>query len=260
MSEKSGHMPTIRVILIFEAIAASPIGLTFTEITESTGVAKSSLFPIVHTLVDKKYLYYDPASSKYTLGLKIFETGNCFLNQFDILEYVKEQMRSIVSICNETCHFAVLSNSDVLYIDKVDSSEPIRMYSSIGKRLPAYGTGLGKALLCMHSPAEIQRLYPDGLKPLTQHTITDFGKLNEQLKEIRKTGVAYEKEESNLQIQCIAVPILKNEKPVFALSVAIPVFRATKESLDVIEKLLVSAKKNIEQMASVADIPLSPLF
>ena len=56
-------------------------------------------------------------------------------------------MRLIVGVCSETCHFGILVGGDVLYLLKIDSPEPIRMYSSGGRRLPAYATGIGKALL-----------------------------------------------------------------------------------------------------------------
>ena len=260
MTKNENHMPTLRVLRVLEAIAGSPEGMTFSEIVESTGLPKSSLFPIVHTLVSEEYLHYSKMFSRYTLNVKTLEIGNRFLNQFNFTDYVRQQMHSIVSICNETCHFAILSQTDVLYIDKVDSTNPIRMYSSIGKRMPAYGTALGKALLCCHSLADLQKLYPNGLEPLTPNTITDINVLAEQLKKVREQGVAYEKEESNEHVQCIAVPIFKDSRPVLALSVAVPVFRAAPDKLELIEKLLVGAKSNIEHITSVKNIPFDSLF
>lgn len=260
MPDKTNHMPTLRVTNMLKAIAESPNGLTLTEITERTDMPKSSLFPIAHTLTEEGFLSYNKTTTRYNLGLKLFEIGNMFLSRFDIMEHIRQQMDSIVSICNETCHFAILSGPDVLYLHKVDSTEPIRMYSSVGKRLPAYGTGLGKALLCRHSLAELQKLYPEGLKALTSNTITDFQELKEQLDIVCTKGVAYEKEESNLHVQCIAVPIMKDNRPVLALSVALPTFRASDEHLDLIEKLLTGAKKNIEQILSITNINLNNLF
>lgn len=260
MPNKTNHMPTLRVVRMLDIISNSPNGLTLSEIAETVSMPKSSLFPIAHTLENEGYLFYEAVSAKYTLGIKMFEIGNRFLSQFDMVEYIKQQMNSIVSICKETCHFAIQSGSDVLYIHKVDSTEPIRMYSSIGKRIPAYGTGLGKALLCMYGITDLQKLYPDGLKALTANTITDFKVLADQLKVIRETGIAYEKEESNQHIQCIAVPIMKDGKPLIALSVAIPTFRATKEHLELIETLLSGTKKNIEQMLSETNISLEGLI
>lgn len=70
-------------------------------------------------------------------------------------------MKAIVNQCAEICQFGILEHSDVLYLAKVDSPEPIRLSSSIGKRLPAYCTSLGKALLCEFSKEELQELYPE---------------------------------------------------------------------------------------------------
>ena len=85
---------------------------------------------------------------------------------------------------------------------------------------------------------ELHRLYPEGLKPLTAHTITDFDELYRQLKEIQETSLAYECEESNELIRCVAKPIYKNNSVAAALSVAVPTFRYSAEKQAVIERLL----------------------
>ena len=86
------------------------------------------------------------------------------------MEEIKTIMTNMVNVCSETCHYAILIEGDVLYLQKIDSPEPIRMFSSIGKRLPAYGTGLGKALLMDHNMDQLRSLYPNGLKKLTKNT------------------------------------------------------------------------------------------
>lgn len=112
------------------------------------------------------------------------------------------------------------------------------MYSAIGKRLPAYSTAVGKALMAGYTEEELRALYPEGLKPITPHTITDFGVLAEQLRQVKEKQMAYEKEESNEMIRCTAKPILKNGTAVAAMSVTIPLFRWTEEKQEFIEQLL----------------------
>ena len=110
-------------------------------------------------------------------------------------------MQTVVDGCGETCHFGILSGGDVLYLAKVNSPQAIRMYSMTGRRLPAYSTAIGKALLRDYTPAQLKALYPEGLKALTPNTITDLGILYSQLLEIRAEGFAYEVEESNENIR-----------------------------------------------------------
>ncbi len=150
-------------------------------------------------------------------------------------------MHTVVDGCGETCHFGILSGGDVLYLAKVNSPQTIRMYSMTGRRLPAYSTAIGKALLRDCSPAQLRALYPEGLKALMPNTITDFDTLYGQLLEIRIQGFAYEKEESNENIRCIGVPICTDGRVSAAMSVSIPVFRYSEELRQKAEQLLKEA-------------------
>ena len=246
MSNKADHRSTGRVLDVLELISASVGGYTLTEICNAIEAPKSSMFPIIHTLHERNFLVFDEITLKYNIGPMAFQIGNSYLNSFDIMKQIRAEMQNIVNICSETCHFATLTGGDVLYLEKIDSPEPIRMISTVGNRLPAYGTGLGKALLIDHDLTELKKLYSGGLKPLTGNTITSFDELENQLQKSRVEGIAYEVEESNQYIRCIAIPIRKNNSIIAALSVAIPTFRYTEEKGELIKHLLFNAKSKIE--------------
>lgn len=246
--EKENHRTTARVIEILDLISNSSSGLTLTEISSKINAPKSSIHPILKTLSDSNFLKYDTNSFSYRIGYKAFEIGNSFLANFNIMAEVKNSMINIVNICSETCHFAVLIDGDVLYLQKIDSPEPIRMMSTLGKRIPAYGTGLGKALLIDYEINQLKKLYSNGLSKLTKNTIASFEELYNQLKQARSEGFAYEIEESNEHIRCIAIPIRRKGTIVAALSVAIPVFRYSEEKAELIRHLLKSEKEKIENL------------
>lgn len=245
---KENHRTTSRVIEILTLVANSSNGLSLTDLAEKMNAPKSSIYPILKTLSNYNFLNYDQINFTYSIGYKAFEIGNAYLNNFDIMEEIKNSMTNIVNVCSETCHYAILIEGDVLYLQKIDSPEPIRMFSNIGKRMPAYGTGLGKALLMDHDLEQLRKLYPNGLKKLTKNTASTVEELHEQLKFARVEGFAYEVEESNEYIRCIAVPIRKNGKIVSALSVAIPTFRYTDEKGELIKHLLKNEKLKIEKL------------
>lgn len=242
------HNPTLRVIRILESLRGQPQGKTLTEIAKSCGMPKGSIFPIVHTLASYKLLRYDELSSKYSIGIRCYEIGNEYIMQMNVSDEIREITKKIVSKCRETSHFAVLDGSDVVYLMKQDSSEAIRMVSSIGKRIPAYSTAIGKALLSGCTDEQVHALYPEGLQKITDKTITSLDVLCEQLSEIRKTKIAYETEESSLNITCIAVPVEKNGEVAAALSVSIPIFRATDEKKEQVKAVLFEAKAEIETL------------
>ena len=186
------------------------------------------------------------------MGYKTYEFGNTYLQSDFVNTEITKLMHNITKNCRETCFFGELVDGDVFYLFKVDSPESLRMVSP-GKKLPAYSSGIGKALLADKSLEELKELYPDGLKALTPNTITDINVLYHQLLNIRAQGIAFEKEESTQFIQCIAIPIHKNNTVRAALSVAVPVFRYTPEKETMIIGLLKQAQIQIETLLNTYD-------
>ena len=97
--------------------------------------------------------------------------------------------------------------------------------SSVGKQLPLYCTGLGRALLAYKSEEEIRSLFPEVLTAYTPHTIATINDLLKELELTRQRGYAVEHEETNLMVNCIAVSLDYNNAPIAALSISIPTFR-----------------------------------
>ena len=253
MKKTEPHHSTQRVVDILENIMyQNDTGLTLTELAQKLGAPKSSLFPIVHTLCQNRLLKFNEGTSQYTIGMKAYEIGNAYLRNGSVNEEIQAIMRDISQKCSETCYFAELVDGDVFYLFEVDSPEPIRMVASPGKRLPAYSAGIGKALLSGKSREEITDLYPDGLVPLTEHTITDMDQLCAQLSEIWNTGIAFECEESTPFIRCVAVPIKRAGTICAAMSVAVPVFRYNQEKEALIIQLLQEARGNVEKLLNTA--------
>ncbi|HBG3218259.1 TPA: IclR family transcriptional regulator [Clostridioides difficile] len=242
------HRPTARILDILEALAESENGYTLTEIAEVINAPKSSIFPIVHTLNARKYITIDKNTSKYSIGIRSYTLGSSFFEKRTIFNYIIDEMTNIVNSCSETCQLGILDNNEVLYIGKVDSPEPIRLISYVGKKIPANCTGLGKALLCDFDKEKLISLYPDGLKGFTEKSITDFDVLYDQLLEVQRTQIASECEESMEHLKCLAVPIRKNGCIRAAVSVTLPLFRANDEKIELIKKLLLNAQKNIQSM------------
>lgn len=248
MTPSREHRSTARVLDTLAYIACGGRrGYTLTEICRQLDAPKSSMVPILHTLAERHYLSMDPESGRYTIGAAAFQIGNAYLENFDAMNEISRELQSITDVCSETSWFATLRGGEAFYIAKADSPEPIRMVAAVGHSLPAYSTGIGKALLADHSVSDLHRLYPQGLRPLTPATITDFDILADQLAEVRETGFSHETEESSQYIRCLAVPLRKNGAILAAISVAVPVFRYTDEKEALIRLLLKNAKQRLEQ-------------
>lgn len=258
-NDKNIHRSTSRVLDILELVAANPSQYTLTDICESTNSPKSSLYPILYTLVARNFLALD-TNLRYRIDYNAYMVGYSYLTQMNFLDNVEKILSDLTNVCMETSHCAILVDGDVLYIKKIDSPESIRMTSHVGNRIPAYGTALGKALLVDCELSELKKLYPNGLPPITSTTITDFNVLLSQIHEARANGFTYEIEESTQYIRCYAVPIRKSGRVVAAISVAIPIFRYSEEKASLVKLLLFDAKSKIESILSSIDTDFKNLI
>lgn len=254
MAKEGLHRATQRVIEMLEQVSRGPAqGMTLTELAVALDAPKSSLFPILHTLCHYHMLSLNLDSGRYSIGYKAYEIGNAYVWNGGLKADIQKQMQDIVDACRETCFFAQLVEGDVFYLYKVDSTEPVRSVVSPGQRLPAYATGIGKALLSGKTKEQVKALYPYGLKALTPHTITDIERLCYQLNEIKINGLAFECEESTEYIRCVAVPIRQEDQVIAAMSIAIPIFRYDPEKESLVIRLLREAQIKLEKLLVKAD-------
>lgn len=253
-NNKSLHNPTLRVINILEAIEKSLDGLTLSEISEKTSTPKSTISPIIYTLLSKDYISLDKNTSRYKIGMKSFLLGLSYKSNSSSIEIIKKEMEDVVKACNEVCQLGILIDYDVFYLAKVDSEQPINLVSSVGKKLPAYATALGKALLSGYSDEKIKNYYLDKMKAINNKTITDINVLLQQIDDIRKGELAYEFEEINKDTGCFAVPLRKNNKVIASVSVSFPLYRASEEKLELIKKVLQEKRVVLEQLINQLDL------
>ncbi len=240
------HNPTLRVLNVLEILSIHNRGLSLTEISNILHIPKGTLSPILHTLLNNKFIFYNENNSKYSIGIMTYCIGTSYSKDLTALDFIKNEMKYIVKETNEICQMGILINNQVLYIAKFDCESPIRIISSVGKKFPAYCTALGKALLSHKSLEELKLIYPIELKAFTKNTITDLNLLEIQLKEIRETSIASEIEEINEQTACIAVPLIHKNKILASISVSFPIFRVSHEKLELIKSTLLSSKERIE--------------
>lgn len=251
MEKNAAHGPTLRVINILELLSGFPGGLSLSEIAHKTNASKSTILPVLRTLAERRFIVLSDKTRRYTIGLAAYCAGAVFDVEKTALRFIKKEMAWVVEKSGEICQVGVLDNGEALYVAKADSKEPIQIASFIGKRLPAYSTALGKALLSAKPVAEVRALYPNGLTAHTAHTITDFDVLEKELLCVRQTGLAHEKGEMTDQIECFAVPLFAQNTPFVktpfaAMSICAPFFRVTEDKRTLFYSLLKEAKSRIE--------------
>lgn len=254
MSDKELHRPTMRVLKILEAVAYNQQGFTLTEMADYIHAPKSSIFPVLNTLVNQKFLYYNRQTMRYFIGMKAFEVGQTYAKQTNVLKDISEIILNMVNVCGESSHFAVLDDGNIFYLITHDLPDRVRILTTVGARMPAYATSLGKALLLDHTLEQLESMYPSQLAPLTHRTIPTVAALYQQLQDFQSEQITFESGESNANITCHAVPIRKNRQIIAALSVSIRLDRYSAEKAELVKALLKNAKAKIEALVQDVDV------
>ncbi|KXO14772.1 IclR family transcriptional regulator [Peptoniphilus sp. GNH] len=250
------HKPTWRTLKVLELIDDNwDKKFNLSDISEQTSIPKSTLSPILSTLVDLNYLSLK--DGKYCISFKLFQLGLSYSGDLSLLSFIKEEMESLVEDIGELSQFGILTESNVLYLEKVNSKDSIEVVSAVGKKLPAHVTSLGKAILAEMPVEKIRKIYPDGkLEKIGPNSITDFDEFLLELERIRKRGYSIEKEEASANVCCVAVPIEIDGKIKSALSVSYPSFKDCKSKTEVIAQKLLEKKKLIEKIVKIQGFKL----
>ncbi|EQD37767.1 transcriptional regulator, IclR family, partial [mine drainage metagenome] len=136
-----------RVVILLDALAHSPPGLSFSDLLISTDIPKSSLHGLLKTLLRRRIVAFDERSKTYMIGTKLWELAMAYTRQLQIVPLAWPDIEELSQKVGETVQMGVLDGADIVYIAKAESRHPLQMVSHVGSRLPAYATAIGKALL-----------------------------------------------------------------------------------------------------------------
>lgn len=257
------HRTTYRILTLLSKLSQYENGLTFTELQQLIDIPKGTLSPILHTMEHMRFIAHSSATGRYRIGINAYLVGITYGNSNAELQFITDEMQRVVNACRETCQLGILQGSDVIYVAKVDSPLPIRLFSDVGKVFPAYCTAIGKAILSGFDRADIKELLPATFPAHTPHTLKNIDELYEQLEDVRHTGFARDFEEITEGITCIAVPVHINGAIKYGMSVTTPSYRLDEKKQLLIESLLKSAQNHIEQaqvqFASSSILPQSKI-
>lgn len=209
-----------RVSEILRAYQHDERSMTVSELGRRAGIPKASVSRIIAELVEVGFL--EREGNDIRLGIRLFELGQQASRPTDLRKFALPHMTELMKATGQTVHLAVLEGTEVVYVQILRSRSTPPLPSRLGGRLPAYATGVGKALLAHSSPELIDEVCSGELTPLGPKTITDPVQLRRELDAIRVNHLAYEREESTVNVGCAAAPILNSMgKPIAALSVSV---------------------------------------
>lgn len=240
-----------RGLELLEALAAADGPQTGADLSRNLGLPRSTVHDLLRSLVTLGYAReVDPQTHAFALGPAVLTLGHSYLAALDFNAEATKAAREVSERTGETAQVAVLDGADALYVAKAESRNNLRLVSAVGRRLPAHLTGVGKALLAHLSEAELDQLFAgsEQLSTMTEHSIGTLAELKEQLREIRRTGLAYDYCESNPDVACVAAPIFDAEgRATAGLSLSLPVTRWSAAYRDALAGHLLDATRRLSQ-------------
>ena len=210
-------------LLLLETIETSPSPVSLKDLALKLRWDKATIHRLLLTLERRGYLLRDQGTKRYTLGLKIFGLYDSLIRNFDIQQTTRPFMQKVAEQTGETTHLAVAVGREIVFIDRIASTETLFVNTQIGAREPLHCTALGRAILAFLPEEQLQELLPSPLVQYTPRTITGMAELRKALHKVKDRGFALDREEYVLGIHCIGAPILDHEgTPIAALGISGP--------------------------------------
>ncbi len=236
-----------RAFEIIDMVAQAETGVTISQVHRRLHLPLSSVATILYTLQSLGYVERDPENSGYKLGLKLLSLSRR-LDHMDLVIRCHNLLGALVAESGLTGHLAVLRGDESIYVDRVAGSGLIQFSSYVGMTWPAYSSGVGKVLLAYLQPQELkQKMTIMKLKPVTGKTIVSKTRLKNQLLKVRSLGFAWEIDEGEVGVGCVAAPVLGPAQQVMA---AVSVTGTTPQIKSRIASLGRVTKKYANQMSA----------
>lgn len=205
----SGDGTVGKALDVLDQVAAFERPVRFGELQDHSKFPKATLYRFLQTLTNQGMLAYDSDRQTYALGMRLVRLAHAAWTNSSLAPIARPFLDRLSSELGETVHLAQLDASQVLYVDKRNARQPVEMFSQAGKVGPAYCTGVGKAMLAYVSDDTLDRaMTQQSFHRFTDHTLASEADLRHELGHIRARGYAFDREEHEPGIVCIAVPIL----------------------------------------------------
>ncbi len=211
-----------RALTVLELVARSNVGFSIADMSRKLALPKSSVHLLMTTLESRGYLWKNPRSRKYFLGLGLAELNRTTFTNLQLRLEAKPFLVELAQKSGLEVHLAVLEGDEAVLIESIWAPGSAKPKTSPGKRLDTNCTGVGKTLIAFLSDEDFNERFQNRHFPRhNPHSIYSINRLRRELAKIREEGYALDNEEDEVGIRCVGVPILdQTEKVVAAVSVA----------------------------------------
>ena len=220
---KETHQSVSRALKLLLAFAPYNKPMSAKILSEIFDLHLSTASRLLKVLLENNFLQMDPQTREYTLGKSVLELNNALIHSLrsQIIVAAKPLVDTFSAELNDTVSLEVLAGDHTVLAYSVSGSSLIKISFSVGSSLPMHVAAGAKSILAFSDENNINRILDNPLEKFTDNTITDPDRLRQQLQEIRDSGIAFDHEERDENVQAVAAPIFDfSRKPVAALVIA----------------------------------------
>ncbi|MCD9199814.1 IclR family transcriptional regulator [Aeromicrobium wangtongii] len=219
-ADSSTTPSVMKALLLLDAFRGAGPTVGVSEIARRAGVSKSTAFRLLAHL--ERGGYVERHGTDYCLGRHLFELGNSvpICLPHGLRDVAAPLLGQLFTRTQKVVHLAVLDGTEVVYVEKLHGPGAVNVATTVGGRMPASCSSLGKAILAFSDRETIGRVLRSGLPRRTAYSIADPARLLQELGRVRAKGVAFDREEIQLGLVCAAAPVLRDGRAVAAVSVS----------------------------------------
>jgi IclR family KDG regulon transcriptional repressor len=243
---KSSLQTVERAFELLSLFSPARQDLSVKEASNLLGLPMSTTHRLLASLKTMGVLEQDVPSGKYSLSLRLWEIGSLALKHLDIKDVARPFLEQLSKETAETVFLSVIDGQELLYLDRVDADQDLRLLSRVGSRRPAYCMSSGLAILAFSPSSVVDAIVAKGLGGFTALTITDPEIFSEELARIRQRGYAVNVEGRTIGVSGIAAPVLNSvQRAVGAISISGPSARLTRDRFPALGKLVCQCAQQI---------------
>ena len=206
-----------RALDLIELLATSENGMSLAEMSAATGLPKSTIHRILSSYASRHYISKDADTSQYFLGQKFVEIASLYLNKIVLKTEAAPIMHQMATLFGAISYLGVLEDTEVVYLERAEQFNSLRLYTQIGKREPLYCTALGKVLMASLPEEDFLHIAKQlTYDPFTPNTITTLEAYAKEVQRVKEQGYALDNRVHEADVYCLAVPIYDYSRKVMA--------------------------------------------
>ncbi len=256
-SSGSGTGTLGKALDVVTAIANSRNPLRFTDLLKQVDQPRGTLHRNISNLLEEGFIAMSPETHVYSLGPRLLQLASQAWADNELRGIAQPHIRALNELAGETVHLAILQGDQVVYLDKFEAQQSLRMHSQIGRSAPVYCTGVGKAILSGLSDEAFETLANAlNFQRFTENTIMNVEDLRQDRAATIARGYAIDAEEHEAGIRCAAAPI-KDQAGLLlgGVSITAPAYRVSDEAY---AQWAQWVQKTAADIGADADIKMGP--